>query len=137
MKHIALILLGICIAVCAASAAQLTLTWTDNSNNENGFTVERALGLNATTGFVAVANLPVNAVQFVDTTLADSTAYSYRVCAYNLAGASAFSNTASATTRDPLPATPSGPAATPPPAYIPPIVVTLQAGQSLLVAASL
>lgn len=86
-------------------AAQFTLTWTDNSDNETGFRIERANGLNATTGFVEIAVVGANVVTYVDASLPNSTAYTYRLRAYNAGGNSAYSNSASSTT-PPLPVSP-------------------------------
>lgn len=76
----------------------VTVTWQDNSNNEAGFTLERSLNGGA---FTMLANLPAGAVSYSDTTAVGSTTvvnvYTYRVKAFNTAGASAYSNTASAT----------------------------------------
>lgn len=132
--------------VTVVSAQQVTLTWTDNATNEDGVTVERAPGLNATTGFAVVANVPVaNAAErtgtgvrtWVDTTVAAATGYTYRVRAYNAAGPSAWSNSASITTQPPVPQAPSGTGVTNPPAYVPPSpTVTLSPGESLTVVAA-
>lgn len=81
-----------------AYGAQFTLTWTDNSTNETGFRIERAAGLNATSGFAEIATVGANVVTYVDAGLPNSTSYSYRLRAYNSAGNSGYSNTASGTT---------------------------------------
>jgi hypothetical protein len=138
LKHalLALFTLVFFFAGLAAQAAQFTLTWTDNSTNETGFTIERAPGLAATTGFVVIANVAANTTSYVDAGLPNSTAYSYRLCAYNAAGKSGYSNTASGTTPQPVPAAPGAPTLTAPPDYVPPVVVvsatlTMQGGQIL------
>jgi hypothetical protein len=123
MKHILAIVLLACFPWQFASAAQFTLTWSDNSTNETGFTIERAPGLApAPSAFVPIANVGANVTTYVDATLADSTAYSYRLCAFNAAGKSGYSNTASGTTKAPAPAAPGTPSLTPPPDYVPPVV---------------
>jgi hypothetical protein len=69
-----------------ASAGQLLLTWTDNSNNENGFKIDRKLG---TTGeFKQIAIVEANVTSYVDTNLTDGAAYCYRVVAFNSVGTS-------------------------------------------------
>lgn len=78
-----------------ATAAQFTLTWSDNSTNESGFRIERASNGSA---FSEIASVGANVVSYVDTGLANATTYSYRVRAYNSAGFSAYSNTATGTT---------------------------------------
>lgn len=105
MKRLHAILALLTIALASAvSAAQFTLTWTDNSTNELGFIIERAPGLNATLGFVEIASVPANVTTYVDTGLGDNESVTYRVRAWNLrtpsepAQFSAWSNTASGTT---------------------------------------
>lgn len=133
--------------VPVVSAQSMVLTWTDTNTNEDGFTIERAPGLNATTGFVVIANVPVaNAAErtgtgvrtWTDTTVAAASAYSYRLRAYNAAGFGPWSNTASGTSRPAAPANaPGSLGAEPPPAYVPPSpTVTLSPGESLTVVAA-
>jgi hypothetical protein len=67
------------------------LTWTDNSNNENGFIIEReSLGPDA---FVAIDTASANANLFIDNTVSYST-YNYRIKAFNTFGQSTYSNVA-------------------------------------------
>jgi hypothetical protein len=94
------------------SSSQINLSWTDNSNNENGFKVEQSTD---GTTFTQIAMLGSNSVSFSATGLSASTTYHYRVVSFNDAGNSAFSNTASATTSSAPPvsiAAPSGLTAT-------------------------
>lgn len=140
-NHVRIVAIWLLCALCVlcgstAFAAQFTLTWTDNSTNETGFTVERAPGLAATTGFVAIANVGANITSYVDAGLPNATAYSYRLCAFNVAGKSGYSNTASGTTPPPVPASPGAPTLDSGPVYEPPVVVisatlTMQGGQIL------
>ena len=83
------------LSATSVSSSRIDLTWADNASNETGFKVERST---ATSGWAQVATPGANATSYSDTGLGSSTAYSYRVRAYNTAGDSAFSNTASATT---------------------------------------
>ena len=71
-----------------AHAAQVTLGWADNSNNESGFKIERKTGSNGT--FVQVAVTGPNVTSHVDGGLTAGTIYCYRVRAYNAAGHSSF-----------------------------------------------
>ncbi|HAK96788.1 MAG TPA: hypothetical protein DCM87_17800 [Planctomycetes bacterium] len=81
----------------AVGALQVSLQWKDNASNETGFRIERSL--DAASGFALVAAAGANAVSHVDVSgLSASTTYFYRVCAYNDAGASAYTSTASVTT---------------------------------------
>ena len=77
-------------------AATMTLNWSDNSSNESGFKIERATGTSG--AFAQVATTAANVRSFVDTGLAASTLYRYRVRAFNAAGNSAYTNIASGTT---------------------------------------
>ena len=78
-----------------AVAAQLTLTWTDNSSNEAGFKVERKTGSGGV--YAQVASLDAGATGYVDQAVTTGATYCYRVRAYNSAGNSAYSNEACAT----------------------------------------
>lgn len=82
------------------SSVEIDLHWTDNSNNESGFKIERALG-NGT--FAQVAVVAANTTSYADTGLTASTSYSYRVRATNSVGDSAYTNVATATTLTPNP----------------------------------
>src|SRR5512139_4336360 len=88
--------LSIRIGILApAQAAQLTLTWTDSSSNEDGFKVERKTG---TTGaYGQLTSLAAETTGYVDNGVTAGTTYCYRVRAYNTAGDSAYSNAACAT----------------------------------------
>lgn len=93
----------------SAFAAQITLTWQDNSSNETGFRIERADGLNATQGFVEIATVGANVVTYVDTGLPNAASRTYRLRAYNVVGNSAYSNSASTTTPPLPPQVPNAP----------------------------
>jgi FtsP/CotA-like multicopper oxidase with cupredoxin domain len=72
----------------------IRLTWKDNSSNETGFTLQRSTdGVNFTTNIA----LPANTVSYNDTVTAGAAnvTYTYRVVAFNVAGSSLPSNTAS------------------------------------------
>jgi fibronectin type 3 domain-containing protein len=99
------------LAATAVSSSQINLTWVDNSNNEDGFKIERKTGAGA---FTQIATVGAGVTSYPDTTgLSPSTQYTYQVRAYNVAGNSAFSAPASATTGAPAPPTaPSDLAAT-------------------------
>ncbi|MGH7213862.1 MAG: PA14 domain-containing protein, partial [Tepidisphaeraceae bacterium] len=93
------------LAASAVSAGQINLSWADNSNNENGFVIERSG--NGSTGWAQVATVGTNVTSYSDKGLVGSTQYYYRVRATNEVGTSAWSNPADATT----PAGTSAPAA--------------------------
>jgi peptidyl-Asp metalloendopeptidase len=73
----------------AISADTVSLKWTDASNNETGFKIERSL--NGKT-FAEIATLGPNSVEFSDNGLTGNTTYYYRVRAYNSTGNSGYSN---------------------------------------------
>src|SRR5687768_5641190 len=83
-------MLGFIVLTQAASAARLTLTWSDNSTNEAGFYIERRVGTSGT--YQQIASTGANSTSYTDTNLASSTTYCYRVRAFNSAGTSAYSN---------------------------------------------
>jgi hypothetical protein len=80
----------------AQSSSQINVTWTDNSSNETGFSLERKTGSAGT--WAEIAALGANATSYSDTGPSAGTTYFYRVRATNSAGSSAYSNEASATT---------------------------------------
>ena len=88
--HVLLLLCVSLVAAPAAQAAQLAVSWVDNSGDEDGFLVERRG--QAAGAFQPVATLGPNAVAFLDTGVAAGTAYCYRVRAFNLAGPSTYSS---------------------------------------------
>ncbi|MFC1739057.1 S8 family serine peptidase [Planctomycetota bacterium] len=79
----------------AVSSSSIDLSWTDNSDDEFGFRIERRTG---GAPFSEIAMVGPNINTYPDTGLQPVTTYTYRVCAYNAAGTSAYSNEASATT---------------------------------------
>ncbi|MBA3515423.1 MAG: fibronectin type III domain-containing protein [Pyrinomonadaceae bacterium] len=90
-----------------ASSSQISLTWTDNANDESGFRIERCQSAGCT-NFSQVATVGANVTTFNNTGLPASTTFVYRVFAFNGGGDSSSSNTAAATTQTP-PATPAAP----------------------------
>ncbi|MBI4187595.1 MAG: c-type cytochrome [Chloroflexi bacterium] len=78
-------------------SAWVNLAWLDNATNETGYRIDRATTSNFTTNLVTV-NTVIDAVSYSDTTVSGNITYYYRVYAFNSAGNSAASNTASVTT---------------------------------------
>ena len=93
----------ICLSIALAifsqaelNAAQLLLSWTDNSTNEDGFKIERGP---ATAGpFTQIGTTLSNTASYTDSGLADATTFCYRVRAYNTAGDSGYTNAVCGTT---------------------------------------
>lgn len=77
------------------SGSQVGLSWTDNATNEDGFKIERSTDGGA---FLQITTVNVNVTAYTDTGSTANHSYAYRVRAYNTAGNSAYSNTASAHT---------------------------------------
>lgn len=78
------------------TAAQLILSWSDNSTNEVGFRIERRTGTTGT--YAEIATVGVNTASYTDVNLPNGTTYCYRVRAYNSGGTSGYSNEQCATT---------------------------------------
>ena len=72
------------LTATAISASQINLAWTDNSNNETGFKVERSATLNGI--YTLIATTATNATTYNNTGLTASTPYFYKVSAINTAG---------------------------------------------------
>jgi len=90
------------------SSSSIVLTWKDNSNNEDGFKIQRKEGAcDSTNSWSQIATKEANAITHTNTGLTPNTTYSYRVRAYNAVGDSAYSNCASAKTA--LSGTPKAP----------------------------
>jgi hypothetical protein len=86
-----------------ASAHHARLEFRDESVDEQGFELERS---DDGVSFTPLATLEEDATQYVDTGLTPNTDYSYRVRAFNSAGASAWSNVAEVRTNKAGPAGP-------------------------------
>jgi len=99
------------LAAIAIGPQQVDLSWTDNSTNEAGFTILRATDAAFTLGLTQFM-VGANETGYSDTTVLPITTYYYQVMAFNVYGSSAWSNTATATTPNWVPAAPSNLAAT-------------------------
>ena len=96
--------------VGTASGATVDLSWTDNSNNETSFDIQRTV---AGGTFADYGSTPTDVNRFTDASVTAGTTYEYRVTACNAAGCSAYSNVVSITVPAAVPAAPSGLTATP------------------------
>jgi hypothetical protein len=74
-----------------------SLSWTDNSSNEESFAIERSTSMSG--GFIQVATVGANVRTYTDNTLFRKTTYFYRVRAANSGGKSGFSNVVSVKTK--------------------------------------
>jgi RHS repeat-associated protein len=76
--------------------SQINLAWTDNSTNENGFTIER-IDSDGASFWTQIAKVETNITFYNDANVKCGKAFSYRVRAFNTDGDSDYSNVASAT----------------------------------------
>jgi hypothetical protein len=84
------------LVATSATLSSVGLAWTDLSNTETGFRVERASSPSGP--WSTVATLAADTTTHTDTSLSTSTTYHYRVIAFNAHGDSAPSNVLAATT---------------------------------------
>ncbi len=73
------------LASTMITATTVSLTWKDNSTNEEAFDIERADSYSS--NWTKVGSVPFNAVSFTDNTLSPYTTYSFRIKAVNANGA--------------------------------------------------
>jgi hypothetical protein len=84
------------LTATAVATNQINLSWTDNSNNETGFKVERATSSGGPWTQIGTTGAGVSS--YSSSGLSASTTYYYRVRATNSAGDSGYTAVASATT---------------------------------------
>ena len=84
------------LSVNNLSPSSLTLNWTDNSNNETGFSIYMATSQFGT--YLYVESVSANTTIYSVSGLAPSITYWFKVTAYNTYGESNYSNTVSGTT---------------------------------------
>ncbi len=85
------------LSAATESDTQINISWTDNSDNEDGFKIERKTGTVGT--YTQLATVGANVTGYVVTDLSANTEYYFRIRAYNSAGKSGYSNEANATTK--------------------------------------
>jgi hypothetical protein len=78
------------LTVAALTQASVTLKWTDNTTNEDGFTVERSS--NPAGVWTLLATVSYNKKTFTDSTTTPDTDYTYRVAAFNSRGSSSHAS---------------------------------------------
>jgi titin len=93
------------LTATGVSGSEIDLSWTNVALNADGILIERSAdGVN----FTQIASLAATASSYQDTGgLISQATYYYRVRAYNSAGNSDYSNTASAAAEGPIPAKPT------------------------------
>lgn len=105
------------LAVSATTNNSISLTWQDNSNNEDGFKVYKWDGVAG--DWRLLRSVGANVTQFVDTSLDCASDYYYQVSAYNRDGESkptgfVKGTTGACSSTDPSPSPPSPPPPSPP-----------------------
>jgi hypothetical protein len=83
------------LTASVVSASEIDLYWTDNSDDESGFRIQRSLDGSSYTN---IASPGANVTSYQDHSVVPGTTYYYRACAYNTNGNSVYSNVSSATT---------------------------------------
>jgi hypothetical protein len=79
----------------SVSTSAISIRWTDNAENEDGFQIFRSVNQGP---FTLLTSVPVSfaaapsVVNYTDAGLAPGTSYDYRVQAFNLAGSSSFTS---------------------------------------------
>src|SRR6202171_1802064 len=89
------------LAATAVGTSQINLSWTNTSTSQTGVKIERSTN---NVNFTQITVAGATAVSYSDSGLSASTTYFYRVRATSASGDSPYSNTASATTQSPPPA---------------------------------
>lgn len=84
------------LSATAISSSQINLSWTDNSNTESGYKIERKIGSGGS--YTQVADIGKDVIAYSDIGLTKGTTYYYKIKAYNSFGDSVYSNEANATT---------------------------------------
>ncbi len=79
------------LEVGAFPKAVIRLKWQDNSENEDGFKIERSEGI-SNISYVEITTVPADTAVYTDTNLVLGESYWYRVRAYNEFGDSDYSN---------------------------------------------
>ncbi|MEQ8201501.1 MAG: stalk domain-containing protein [Syntrophomonadaceae bacterium] len=77
------------LAADSVSKNGVALKWSDNSNNESGFRIERSTGGSA---YSEIATVGADGESYTDSAVTPGNTYDYRVRAYNSFGNSAYTN---------------------------------------------
>jgi fibronectin type 3 domain-containing protein len=79
--------------IAMRAGSRVNLEWSDNSENESAFQIERCGG-EACANFAQIGSAGANRTGYADANVAANTTYVYRVRASNPGGNSTYSNTA-------------------------------------------
>ncbi len=92
------------ITISPLNDSQLLIHWTDNTNDEDGFRIERDSG----SGFEQIAVMDPNVVDFIDAGLNYGASYVYRIAGYAANSSSNWLTSSPASTIFPAPSSLSG-----------------------------
>ncbi len=92
------------LTAVSTAPTQVVLTWTNNSNNEDGFSVERKTGAGGTYAQIGITATDI--ATYTDNSVTPATTYFYRVRAFAGSNYSPYSDEASVTTAYAAPSTP-------------------------------
>jgi len=95
------------LTATSTAPTSASLSWTDASTDETGFSVERSTTTG--TGFSVLTTTAANATSYTDATTTEGTNYFYRIQSINAGGSSVYTSEATVTT---LPNAPTGLTAT-------------------------
>jgi len=84
------------IVVTALSSTEIRIDWSDNSETEMGFAVERKKNGGE---YVEIAKVPSNTISYIDKGLSPNQQYFYRIRSYNENGYSSYSSSKSVSTK--------------------------------------
>ncbi len=84
------------LTATVVNSSRIDLSWTDNSDNETNFDIERKIGSSGT--WTYLNSVSANVTSYSDMGLTPATTYYYRISARNAAGNSDYSNESSAAT---------------------------------------
>jgi len=90
-KHYLLLFYLLSLQGTANARSLTTITWQDNSDNEEGFFVERTLSKDCSDAWEVIAYTGINQTLVTDVYMSGAC---YRAAAYNQIGTSAYSNIA-------------------------------------------
>lgn len=91
--------LFLCLIFGYITNAEVSLSWQDNSDNEDGFKIERSVN---GTAFEKIASVPADTTSFTDRSTDKGNLYLYRVRAFNEFGFSGYTNLARYETPAPI-----------------------------------
>jgi hypothetical protein len=97
------------LVATSPNSSSVELSWNDNSDNETGFRIERAINFLGWEDFSLLSEQGANTTSYTDGDVIQGNLYKYRVAAFNDGGTSAFSEEVPVTVQTANPIELSGP----------------------------